>query len=170
MKYVSSGVAYLQGADVAFMLHNVCRMPSGVVDECFGEESMIHMADKMVDGARFEYEFRRSVNVRWIREQKWLLDWDEVRTKTVAELKEKTETLQGTEDARAKKFDNREKEYHEENYADFIWAHHRIEHRILQLRIAAAYMEGSLWFQLPPGAKPATTLNLVTKVKHWFHK
>ena len=173
IKVIANGVARIQDYDLKFIMDNIAWVPEGIMDECFKKspDGIVTYAEEPNKSWRFNHQFTEKANIRWLCEQPWLVDWNEVCRITPAKLRQIIQDKDFTFRREFDKFKAMPQEYKDENHVDFFRRHAKHYHELTSLLLVYQYLNGDIWFHLPPDARPATNMTLWAKLRHlWINK
>ena len=173
IKVIANGVARIQDYDLKFIMDNIAWVPEGIMDECFKKspDGVVTYAEESSKSWRFNCQFTEKANIRWLCEQPWLVDWNEVCRITPAKLRQTIQDKDFAIRQELDRFKSMPQEYKDENHVDFFRRHAKRCHELTSLLLAYQYLNGDIWFYLPPGAKPAANKTIWAKLRHlWVNK
>ena len=173
IKVITNQTVFIQDYDMRFIMDNITWMPNGILDECFATspDGIVVYSEDPGKSWRFIHKFTDKRNVRWFREQKWLVDWNEVSRLTPDKLARTIQDLDFDLRRELSIFRDKPQEYKDENHTDFFRKHEKTAHELTSLILAHQYLTGDIWFHLPPGAKPAANMTIWAKLRHlWANK
>ena len=108
----------LQGYEVGFILNELHKVPAFIIDEVFHDGRSSLLIAGRSGNVDFSYEFKSENAVNWLREQDWILDFDECEKKKPQELIGVYNQLIGEYNAKAKDYNSKDSRYREEHFRD----------------------------------------------------
>lgn len=154
-------------------MDNIVWMPEGIIDECFRNfpDGIVTYSEDFDKSWRFACQFTKKPNIRWLCEQPWLVDWNELSQSTPENLQRVIQERDLSIRQDLDKFKAMPQAYKDENYQDFFRRHEKRCHELDSLLLVYQYLSGDVWFYLPPGAKPASHMTIWAKLRHiWTNK
>ncbi|MBR0488341.1 hypothetical protein IJJ39_01545 [Candidatus Saccharibacteria bacterium] len=173
IKVITDGIVYIQDFDLKFIMDNLSWMPNGILDECFeaSPDGIVTYAEEPSKSWRFVHKFENKRSVRWFRDQRWLVDWNEASRLAPEKLRHIIQNKELAFHRTFEKFKSMPQEYKDENHLEFFRRHEKDSHELTSLILVHQYLTGDVWFYLPPGARPATNMTLWAKFRQfWLSK
>ena len=139
MKYVKHKSVYVQSYVVGFILNDLDVSPAAIVSEIFenGRTSALFLAQ---DAFSF-IEFKNADSVGWLKEQDWILDFDEYKVKSVQELQSLYKECYEKYRAEIKEFNAKDEPYRLEHFQEFSDKAQKEEIKISALNSLIYYVE-----------------------------
>lgn len=134
----------LQGYEVGFILNELHAVPAFIFKEVFREGRSYVLIIGRSSNVDFGYEFKSKKAVNWLREQDWILDFDEYEKKKPQELIRVYNQLIEEYNAKAKDYNSKDSRYREEHFRDMeIMSDelNKLEHKIDSLSYMIYFLQ-----------------------------
>lgn len=134
----------LQGYEVGFILNELHKVPGFIIEEVFHDgRSSLFIAGRS-GNVDFSYEFKSEKAVDWLREQDWILDFDEYEKKKPQELIRVYNQLIDEYNSKAKDYNSKDSGYREEHFRDMeimLDELNKLEHKIGSLSFMIYFLQ-----------------------------
>ena len=158
MKLKIGDKVYLQKYDVAYILHDLKAFPSGVLNETFDDnQCKAFIMNGPADGFQFKCIYKDPINVKWLMEQDWIVDYDEYSEMPLPELETLVERLKLEHDAGIGEFNARNEAYRKKHFEEIGDKFHKDRHKISSLGYLISARKGKVTFVFPDGYQKKTT-------------
>ena len=148
MKIKIGQKVYLQKYDVSYIMHELNFVQAGIVDEIFKDGKPFIM-NGAVDGYTFDCVFEDPSNVKWLMNQDWIVDYDQYKDKTPAEIIALYEELVKQGNIEAKEFNAKDPEYRKKHFLECRERLNNLEHKLNSLEAMAEHLNKKIKFAFP---------------------
>lgn len=148
MKIKIGQKVYLQKYDVSYIMHDLNSVHYSIIDEIFKDSKSFIMNGAM-DGYAFDCVFEDPTNVKWLMDQDWIVDYDQYKNKTAAEVVALCEELIEQGKIKAEEFNAKDPEYREKHFLECREHLSNLEHKLNSLEAMANYLDKKIKFALP---------------------
>ena len=149
MKLKVGECVYLQKYEVAQLMHNVSCFPASIVDELFGGDVKFFFMSGPGDGFQFDCVFKNPQNIKWLMDQKWIVDYDDYAEMPTAELEALIDDLDEERSAEIDEFNAKDEAYRKKYYEEASEKFDQSGHKITSLEYILEAREGNIKFVFP---------------------
>lgn len=151
MKLKIGQKVYLQKYEASYIIHSLNFVQAGIVDEIF-KTGKPFIINGPIDGYAFDCVFENSDNVKWLMDQDWIVDYNQYKGKTPAEIMDICKKLVEQGNAEAEEFNAKDPKYREKHFLECREHLNNLEHELDSLEIMTKHINKKIKFALPEQA------------------
>ena len=154
MKIVTDKAVYVQKNDIMYLYQSDLTIPGSIFIKVFGNGTVI-----INDDNRYEFiEFNEPDQIKFFQSLDWMIDFDEVKDLSEAEIIDLGQKIASERNSIAQKFNSMSPEEKEKN-ADMVFQCDLLDFKMYSLRDIYWLKQGKIQMTLPEGIEfptPAT--------------
>lgn len=169
MKLKIGDKVYLQKYDVAYILHDLKAFPSGVLNETFDDnQCKAFIMNGPADGFQFKCIYKDPIDVKWLMEQDWIVDYDEYAGMPLAELESLCERLKVEHSESIDGFNAKDEAYRKMHFDTQKDNLNKLGHKIVSLEHLVGFRKDNVKFIFPDEYRGKTTFTSKPQKKLGF--